>query len=63
MAYFPDSSALAKRYIAETGSGWVQTLTDPAAANTIYVARITLRAVHSDGARFGNCPVAARMTT
>jgi predicted nucleic acid-binding protein len=39
--YFFDSSALVKRYVAETGSKWVQSITDPAAANTIFIARIT----------------------
>lgn len=36
-----DSSGLVKRYIAETGSAWVQTLTAPASGNTLYLARIT----------------------
>ncbi|MGB7925129.1 MAG: type II toxin-antitoxin system VapC family toxin [Pyrinomonadaceae bacterium] len=40
--YFFDSSALAKRYVAETGTAWVQSLTDPATGNSLYVARITL---------------------
>lgn len=40
--YFFDSSALAKRYVTEVGTVWVQTLTDPAARNDVYVARITL---------------------
>ncbi len=39
--YFFDSSALVKRYIAETGTVWVRGITDPAAGNGIYVARIT----------------------
>ena len=38
-AFFFDSSALAKRYIAETGTAWVQSIT---AGNRIFVARITL---------------------
>jgi hypothetical protein len=29
--YFADTSALAKRYISETGSAWVRGLLDPAA--------------------------------
>lgn len=41
-AYFLDSSALAKRYVAETGTAWVQSLLEPAAGNSVYVARITL---------------------
>lgn len=40
--YFIDSSALAKRYVSETGTAWVQALTDPASGNSLYVARITL---------------------
>jgi len=40
--YFFDSSALAKRYVTETGTTWVQSLTDPATGNGVYVARITL---------------------
>jgi predicted nucleic acid-binding protein len=41
-AYFIDSSALAKRYVSETGTPWMQALTDPASGNILYVARITL---------------------
>ena len=41
-AYFFDSSALAKRYVAETGTPWVQGIVDPSAGNEIYVAHITL---------------------
>jgi len=41
-AYFIDSSALAKRYVSETGTHWMQALTDPASGNSLYVARITL---------------------
>lgn len=40
--YFIDSSALAKRYVSETGTAWVQALTDPASGNSLYAARITL---------------------
>lgn len=40
--YFFDSSALAKRYVTETGTPWVQSLIDPALGNGVYVARITL---------------------
>ena len=38
---FFDSSALVKRYIAETGSAWIQALTASASGNQLYVARIT----------------------
>lgn len=40
--YFIDSSALAKCYVSETGTTWVQALTDPASGNSLYVVRITL---------------------
>lgn len=38
--YFFDSSALVKRYVAEVGSAWVVSITDPAAGHRIYVANI-----------------------
>lgn len=40
-AYFFDSSGLVKRYIAETGSGWIIGLLKPSADNVIFVASIT----------------------
>jgi len=39
--YFFDSSGLVKRYVAEVGSAWVQSLCAPDAGNTLYVSRIT----------------------
>lgn len=39
--YFFDTSALVKRYVNETGSAWVESVTDPASGNELYVARIT----------------------
>ncbi len=36
-----DTSALVKRYIAEIGSKWDETLTDPIADNQIIVVRLT----------------------
>jgi uncharacterized protein len=39
--YFFDSSGLAKRYLKETGTAWVQSLTNPLNGNDCYVARIT----------------------
>lgn len=41
-AYFIDSSALAKRYVSETGTPWMQAMADPASGNSLYVARLTL---------------------
>jgi predicted nucleic acid-binding protein len=38
--YFLDSSALAKRYVTETGSSWIRTITDNEIENIIVVARI-----------------------
>ncbi len=39
--FFFDSSALVKRYAKEPGSAWVRGLTQPKAAHTLYLARIT----------------------
>jgi predicted nucleic acid-binding protein len=38
--YFLDSSALVKRYIEESGSGWVREITAPDGGHVIVVARI-----------------------
>jgi uncharacterized protein len=38
---FFDSSAIAKRYVNETGTAWVLSLVGPTAGNHNYVARIT----------------------
>ena len=40
-AYVLDTSAVVKRYNLETGSAWVRSIADPAAANLIFLARIT----------------------
>jgi len=40
-AYVFDSSAVVKRYMRETGTAWVLSLTDPGAGHAIYVAGIT----------------------
>jgi predicted nucleic acid-binding protein len=39
--YFFDSSALVKRYVNETGSIWVEAITDPRSGAHVYVAAIT----------------------
>jgi predicted nucleic acid-binding protein len=39
--YFAETSALAKRYIAETGSVWLRALLDPSTGCSIYVVRVT----------------------
>jgi predicted nucleic acid-binding protein len=39
--YFLDSSALVKRYVAETGSTWIQTITATQANNQLIITRIT----------------------
>lgn len=39
--FFCDSSAIVKRYIAETGSAWLSATTNPASGNRIYIAQIT----------------------
>jgi uncharacterized protein len=38
--YFADTSALIKRYVAETGSAWVRSWADPAADNTVVISRL-----------------------
>jgi uncharacterized protein len=38
--YYADSSALVKRYVTEIGSGWVQTLCDPAAGHILALAQV-----------------------
>ena len=40
-AYFFESSGIAKRYINETGTSWVISVTDPTTSHLIYVVRIT----------------------
>lgn len=40
--YYADSSALVKRYVAETGSSWMQSLCDPASGHIIALAHIGL---------------------
>jgi predicted nucleic acid-binding protein len=40
-AYVLDSSAVVKRYVRETGTAWVLSLTDPGAGHAIYIAGIT----------------------
>jgi predicted nucleic acid-binding protein len=46
-AFFVDTSALAKRYLAEVGSAWVQTWILPSAGNTILVSEIALAEMRS----------------
>jgi predicted nucleic acid-binding protein len=38
--YYFDTSALVKRYVAETGTAWVQGIIDSATGNDIFVAKI-----------------------
>lgn len=40
--YYLDSSAVVKRYAAETGSAWVSALCDPASGNTIVISQAAL---------------------
>jgi hypothetical protein len=39
--YFVETSALAKRYIAERGSTWLRALLDPGTGCSIYIVRVT----------------------
>lgn len=59
--FFFDSSALVKRYVTETGTAWVQGITDPVGPHTIYIARITgveVVAAFHRGARVGSVTAA-----
>lgn len=40
-ACFVDSSALVKRYVAESGTTWVRAELDPTAGSTVFIARVT----------------------
>jgi len=40
-AFFLDTSALVKKYMTETGSTWIETLTDAESDNKIILARVT----------------------
>jgi predicted nucleic acid-binding protein len=40
-AYFCDASGIAKRYLHETGTAWVQALASTSAGNRLFLARIT----------------------
>lgn len=50
-AYFLDSSALVKRYVAETGTAWLQTIMASFTRNQLIIARITWVEVFSALAR------------
>jgi predicted nucleic acid-binding protein len=39
--YFGDSSAIVKRYMNETGTAWVTSITSPGAGNDIYMVQVT----------------------
>mgnify|MGYP000022809834 CR=1 FL=1 len=38
--YFLDTSALAKRYIPEIGTPWINSITDPTAKNTLLLCQL-----------------------
>ena len=45
--YYADSSALVKRHVYETGTTWMQALTDPTAGNVMISARVSMAEVYS----------------
>ena len=60
--YYADSSAIVKRYVAETGTSWIQDLCDPATGHVIALAQIGLVEIAAALAmktRQGLLPVAA----
>jgi len=59
--YFLDTSALAKRYVTETGSGWIRSITDPLNYHEIYVAKIV--APEAVSALIRQTPPLANLTT
>ena len=62
-AFIFDASGIVKRYLTEIGSGWVQGLTDPAAAHEIFLTRLTrveIVAAVTRRCRGGPVPAAAR---
>jgi uncharacterized protein len=59
-----DASAIVKRYLKETGSGWIHGLADPAAAHELFLTRIARVEVVAAVARRGRgnvIPVAAAL--
>ena len=50
-AYFVDSSALVKRYVRETGTAWVRSITRRRSSTDIFIALITAVEVTSAIAR------------
>jgi predicted nucleic acid-binding protein len=52
-AFFFDSCALVKRYVPETGTAWVDSITNPASGNSIHIAVLTLVEVIAALARRG----------
>jgi predicted nucleic acid-binding protein len=47
IAYFVDSSALAKRYIKETGSSWILSWIEPDAGNIVIISELALVEIRS----------------
>ena len=50
-AYYLDTSALIKRYVSETGSGWIQNLFQPDIGHFFTTSRLTMPEVYSAMAR------------
>ena len=50
-AYFLDSSALIKRYVVESGTTWVRSITKRGSGNTIIIAHITQIEIVSGASR------------
>ncbi|MGC8643812.1 MAG: type II toxin-antitoxin system VapC family toxin [Isosphaeraceae bacterium] len=61
-AFIFDASGIVKRYLNETGSGWIHSLADPAAAHEIFLTRVckveVIAAVTRRG-RGGSLPTSA----
>lgn len=51
MTLFCDTSAVAKRYVAEAGSSWMEEMLAPEAGNDVVISRITIVELNSALAR------------
>jgi hypothetical protein len=61
MLVFLDTSAVVKRYVAETGSIWIRALSDPASGHTCRLSalsRVELLAALYRKVRLGTLPLA-----
>lgn len=69
--FYLDTSALSKRYVQESGTGWIRSLVSPTAGHALLTARITMVEIYSALARrkregsvpAADCDIAAQAFT